>query len=52
MVRDLDVWDELFLDCYFRCVDRENVRLGLRGAVTYCNRACYEEANKILGRKQ
>ena len=51
MVCGLDVWDELFLDCYFACVDRENVRLGLRGAVAYCNKVCYDEANRVLGRK-
>jgi len=51
VVRGLDVWDELFLDCYFRCVDRKGLRLGLRGAVAYCNKVCYEEVNRVLGRK-
>ena len=31
VVRGLDVWDDLFLDCYFRCVDRERLRRGFEG---------------------
>ena len=49
----MDVWESVFvfLDCYFRCVDREGLRLGLMGAAAYCNKVCYDEAKKILSRR-
>ena len=50
MVAVLDAWDNAFLSCYFDCLDREVVKRGIKDAVSYCNKVCYEEANEALGR--
>jgi len=50
VVAVLDAWDNAFLSCYFDCLDREVVRRGIKDAVSYCNKVCYEEANEALGR--
>jgi len=46
----IDEWDDVFLSCYFECLDREGLKRGLKEAVSYCGRVCYERANEALGR--